>query len=152
MAKTAISKSSETFAVGQVVADGYGSYGQKILNRIFVDAVGEYRWLVQEVRIKENKATPAGDGKLLALRSTRDLREYDFTWTPDVITIKKGDVLKDEAGKFYAAESSTKVWSLSDGTWSSVGNEGTEITWGGSRKKLTPVKTIGGNSFSDYLG
>lgn len=151
MAKTAISKSSETFAVGQVVTDGDSSYGQKILRRIFVDVVGEYRWLVQEVRIKENKATPTGSGEYLGLRSTKDLRKYDFTWIPDAITFQKGDVFKDESGKFYVAESSTKVWSLNEGTWSSVGNEGTEITWGGSRK-LTPVLSAGGNKFSDYLG
>lgn len=148
----------QEFKVGNVVVSNRvnPSYGYKLMARPFIEEIGEFRFVTQEVTIANNKATPTGvDGGYLYVKSTKDIRnEFAFLWTPDTFKMSKGQVYKDQDGNFYVAESDTKLWSLKEGTWATVTSDTTSgwSSYGsGDKTKLTLVKTIAGHDFAQYL-
>lgn len=147
---------SYDFNVGDVLLAGSNSsYGTKIVARPFIEALGEYRWIVQDVNIVNSKAVPDGNGQFLAVYTSRNLREsYKYLWTPEKFEMQKGALFKDQGGNFYIAESDTKLWSLNSGTWSTVTSFETE-GWvelnGGKPARLERVKTVIGHDMSKAL-
>lgn len=126
MTKVAINKSSEVFNQGDIVIyQSYGSnYGVKILKKIWLDEVSDYRVIVQPGRVSADKwvGDTSGSDKepVVYLYSYKDVREsYDHKWTPGM-DVTKGDVLKDEDGTHYLVESERTVWNLKTGTHASL--------------------------------
>ena len=76
--------------------------GVKVLKSVWLEEVGEYRYIVQNGEIKDDAWTPSSDGKSLSLLRSKDLNDgYDLKWTKDTRTPVKGDVLvgNDRNGK-----------------------------------------------------
>lgn len=148
MTKVAINKSSEVFNQGDIVIyESYGSnYGVKVLKKVWVDEVGDYRVIVQPGRISADKwvGDTSGSGKepVVYMYSYKDIREsYDHKWTPGM-DVTKGDVLKDSAGNHYLVESIRTVWSMKDGTHANLSY------WTEKRGKLSQVQDATGRNFS----
>lgn len=151
---TAKFTNAQMFSVGDVVVDATAVYGREILARPFIQDIDQYRFITRAVSISNNKAVPAGVGKL-HVQSTTELRNTFFSlWTPDVAPLfRKGDVLKDGKGGFYLAENDMVVWNIERGTWNAVIREDDKLLWGSSsRVPLTLHTTISGEPFSKKLG
>ena len=138
------------FSADEIVVSG--SYARKILKRVYVDEVNDYRYVIQRGRITDNKF--AGSANALSLQSFEELKQnFSGTWKPDVVAqFKKGDVFTSDKGEFFVIESEDgKAWRLNSGTWSTVRTDDSgNLTW--DNIKLTMVKTIAGGRFSQYLG
>lgn len=88
--------------VGDVVTYGVTAlWGQKILKAVWIDAVRDTMYVVQQGKIRNNQFTPTKEGKELSLLSFDTIKgDYDLTWTPDKLAPVKGDILSgtDEKG------------------------------------------------------
>jgi hypothetical protein len=119
---------SQTFNVGDVVQSPYSTCSRKVLSRVFIDEIAQYRFITQELR----------DG-------------YSKLWTKDKIVVKKGDVFTDVNGRIYIVESDDlKAWNIDAGTWAKLQIVGDVVKWDG--RTLTEKTTVIGDKFSKYLG
>lgn len=148
MAKVAINKSNESFYKDDVVVyDFCGTvYGVKILKSVYVDAVNDYRYIVQPGKISAGKwvGDTSGSKKeaVLYLYAASDIRGgYSHKWTPGA-DVTKGDVLRDQSGRMYLVESVSTVWSLKDGTHANLSY------WEKQRGTLTQVTDATDRPFS----
>ncbi|UVD39745.1 hypothetical protein SEA_ROSEPHARIE_82 [Streptomyces phage RosePharie] len=85
--------------VGSVLT--YKSYsstvfnGLKVLKRVWLDEVSDYRYICQQGQIKDNAFAPSNGGKTLYLNSREELNQgYDQLWTKDSFAPVKGDILE----------------------------------------------------------
>ncbi len=140
---------AQTFNVGDVVQ---GAYSRKILSRVYVDEIVQYRFITQGGVIRNNEFVPSADGKELAVHSTLELRgNFSKLWTKDTVVIKKGDVFADVNGNVYIVESDDlKTWNIADGTWATLRIIDGVVKWDG--RPLTEKTTTIGDKFSKYLG
>jgi hypothetical protein len=143
---------SQTFNVGDVVQSPYSTCSRKVLSRVFIDEIAQYRFITQGGVIENNEFVPDSDGKDLAIYSTQELRDgYSKLWTKDKIVVKKGDVFTDVNGRIYIVESDDlKAWNIDAGTWAKLQIVGDVVKWDG--RTLTEKTTVIGDKFSKYLG
>lgn len=154
--KVAIDKSYESFYQGDIVVyESYGStYGVKVLKKVYVEEVGDYRLVVQPGMIKNGtwKGDVSGSKKeaVLYLYTFKDVRDgYSHKWTPGE-TCKPGDILKDQDNVLYLVASAEVVWNLSKGT------KTTQDKWEASgtdygNRKFTRQTTASGNDYSSVV-
>jgi hypothetical protein len=140
----------QTFNIDDVVMSDYSSYAEKILRRVYIEAIEEYRFIMQAGAVRNNEFRP--DKNNLSLASTKDLRNgHTHLWTKDVVVVKKGDVFTDANGRIYIVESdSLKAWNIDAGTWATLKVDGDVVKWDG--RTLTEKKIVTGDKFSKYLG
>lgn len=74
-------------------------YGVKVLQRTFIDALSDYRFIVQQGKaLSGEDFVPYGDGKNLSAMSQKDIKdEYGKLYTKDE-TFVKGDLIEATAG------------------------------------------------------
>jgi len=76
-----------------VSPSSYGvSYGYKLVKQVFVDEVGEYRWIATPVKIRDNELIEYTSGSFELLKGSLVKNEYKSKWTKDP-EFKKGDIL-----------------------------------------------------------
>lgn len=132
---------------GDILAyKGYGGqlYALKVLKEVYVDEVGEYRWIYIVGRITNNKFV--GDTSSMNLTSYKILKEdYGLIWTPDKeLSPVKGDILigKNLEGKpvvlFF--ESEDRVFRLTRLT--PGGSEQSNASLDFYKRKLTDLKIM----------
>lgn len=85
--------------------NSYGTfYGYRLLKLVYIDAIGDYRWLVQSTKVNNgsNEAVAYGDATQINIASEGDLKDsYPLKWSKDP-EYKKGDILvgkKKNGGK-----------------------------------------------------
>ncbi|WNA15487.1 hypothetical protein SEA_KUMQUAT_80 [Streptomyces phage Kumquat] len=152
MATTKFDTINGTVSTGDILV--YTAYngklrGIKVLKTVFVDAVSEYRHIVQYGDIKDEKFVgdklPNGEADVV-LYTIKDIRGgFTHTWEPG-LQINAGDVLKDQDGIHYLVESETQIWRLSTGTHAS--RTYWERDYG---KKFTQVRSANGSTFSEAI-
>lgn len=92
-----------------VVVYSYDSgtvYGYRLLKLVYVDHIGEYRWIAESIKIVNNEAVKIANGALDIL-SEADVKDaYPLKWTKDP-QYKKGDILlgKDNMVFVYFSDS-----------------------------------------------
>jgi len=156
----AVKKHAGSFAEGTIV--GYASYSgkelyaYKLVQEVWVGAVGEYRWIAQygKVLLSENKFVPDSEGKTFYVFTDKEIKDgYPEVWTKDP-EYTKGDLLeaKSAAGKrvvlLYISNSHVERLTPTDG---GLGDKG----WGSLahyKGELTDFKilktSLGENRFS----
>lgn len=151
MTEVAINKSNEVFYAGDIVTyQSYGTqYGAKVLQMVFIDTIQVYWFVVQFGKIVDNawKGDVGYDGEpSLSVLSAKELRgSYSNKWTPG-LTVKSGDVLKDQNGEVFLVETDQKVWNLKDGTKASLDNWEKAYS-----RKFKVHTTAGGSKFSNMF-
>lgn len=108
-----------------LVYDSYSAtkYGVKVLKQVWIDEANEYRWILQKGKVKDNAFIPDLDGKSLSMETVSAVKNsYDLTWTKDVMSPLKGDILTgtdDDGTKiFLVFERSDRVHRLNKCLWS----------------------------------
>lgn len=97
------------FDTSDVVVYTYGTgsvYGYRLLKLVYVDIIGEYRWICESIKIVDNEVVKIANGALDIL-SEADLKDaYPLKWTKDP-KYKKGDILlgKDNMVFVYFTDS-----------------------------------------------
>lgn len=142
----------QVFAVGDVVKGSVSTWARKIVARVHIAEIGEYRYVLQLGAVLNNEFKADGKGDTLSLYSVKEIKDnYTSLWTPDEIEFKKGDVYKDSADDYYVVQNSDgKAWHLRRGQWSTIKVIDGVVKWDG--KTLTEVKTVIGEKFSKQLG
>lgn len=84
--------------IGDVVVYGDSiHYGHKLLKSIYIDVIGEYRYVTQPVKIRDNEIIKYTNGSL-ELISEKDVKDvYPLKWSKDP-EYKKGDILFGKDG------------------------------------------------------
>lgn len=85
--------------IGDVVVYNSGGlyYGHKLLKSIYIDMIGEYRYVTQPVKIRDNEIIKYTNGSL-ELISEKDVKDdYPLKWSKDP-EYKKGDILFGKDG------------------------------------------------------
>lgn len=87
--------------VGDIVVYDYGTtspkYGHLLLKQVWVDAVDEYRWVTEPVKIRDNEVVKYLHGGLDLITHKTVKDEYPLKWTKDP-EFKKGDILLGKDG------------------------------------------------------
>lgn len=141
----AVKKHAGSFAEGAIV--GYTSYhgkemyAYKLVQQVWIEAVGLCRWIAQsgKVLLPENKFVPDSDGEAFYVFTDQEIKDgYPEIWTKDP-EYAKGDLLeaKSAAGKrvvlLYISNSYIeRLTPLDDGLadrgWGSLAHYGGELT------------------------
>lgn len=90
-----------------VVYTGYGTnYGYSLVKEVYIEAIGEYRWIAEPVKIVNNEAVKYTNGSLELLSGKYINDEYKSLWKKDPVH-KKGDILlgKDNMVFVYISDS-----------------------------------------------
>lgn len=89
-----------------VYSDNETNYGYSLVKEIYVEAIGEYRWIAEPVKIVNNEPVKYTNGSLELLSEKCINDEYKFRWTKDP-EYKKGDILlgKDNMVFVYISDS-----------------------------------------------
>lgn len=143
--------------VGYTSYSGTQLYAYKLVQEVWVSAIGEYRWIAQygKVTLSENKFVPDNDGKTFYVFTDQEIKDgYPEVWTKDP-EYKKGDILeaKSPGGKrvvlLYISNSQVERLTPTDG---GLGDKG----WGSLahyQGELTDFKvlktSLGETRFSD---
>lgn len=139
--------SGTSIGIGTIVINSANS-SFKLIDMVYVESASSWMFILQRGVIEGNAFKP---GQNFLVKTTQQVRdEFMQVWTADRVVIRKGDAFKDDQGRVYFAETDTKVWSLSVGTWSTVRLDGDVIRW--DSNVLTPLTSISGFPFSKYLG
>lgn len=132
---------------GDILAyKGYGGelYAVKVLKEVYVDEVGEYRWIYIVGRITNNKFV--GDTSSMSLTTYKTLKDdYNLIWTPDKeLSPVKGDILigKNLEGKpvILFFESEDRVFRLN--RLVAGGSEQSNATLAFYKRKLSDLKVM----------
>lgn len=132
---------------GDILAyKGYAGnlYGVKALKEVYIDLIGEYRWVYAMGRITDNKFVADSDS--IGLGKYADLkRDYNLIWTPDKeLSPVKGDILtgKNADGNIVVLffESEDRVFRLNP--LSSGGSDQSNASLAFYKRKLTDLKVM----------
>ena len=88
-------KHDGNFGVGDTIVYEYSSstlYGQKLLKYVFVDEIGEYRYITEPVKIRDNEVIQYLHGALEIHDPEQMPKDLPLRWTKDP-EFKKGDIL-----------------------------------------------------------
>lgn len=87
-----------SFTAGAVVVyTGYGTnYGYSLVKEIYIDAIGEYRWIAEPVKIVGNEVVKYTNVHLELISDKYINDECKSRWTKDP-EYKKGDILIGES-------------------------------------------------------
>ncbi|AUG87450.1 hypothetical protein SEA_PERCASTROPHE_83 [Streptomyces phage Percastrophe] len=151
MAVTKFDKQYASFQKGDVLVDSvtYPGFAVKVLKEVWIEALGEYRLIVQFGSVgggtwkgDTSYSTGAPDLTLYSQKAARS--NFLATWKPGE-EVNSGDVLKDEKGKFYIVKSKDEVWNLESGTHAGL------AYWKGEGRTFTQVQTASRNNFSKHI-
>lgn len=97
-----------SFTTGSVVVySGTGTlYGYSLVKEIYIEAIGDYRWIAEPVKIVSNEVVKYTNGNLELISEKYINDEYKSKWTKDP-EYKKGDILlgKDNMVFVYISDS-----------------------------------------------
>jgi hypothetical protein len=151
MAVTKFDKDYATFVKGDILVDSvtYPGFAIKVLKEVWIEALGEYRLIVQFGSVSggtfkgdTSYSTGAPDLTLYTPKGARS--SFVATWKPGE-EVNSGDVLKDEKGKMYLVKDKGEVWCLESGTHAGL------AYWKGEGRTFTQVQTASRNNFSKHI-
>lgn len=145
---------TESFVAGDVLVDNsnYPNYAMKVLKRVYVDDVAEYRLIMHYGKVSSGKFVGDMTGSSssrradLALYTEKSARNnFVGKWTEDKDTTEPGDVLKNQHGKVFIVDGTKSVWQVDSGTHAS------RSYWEAEGHIFTQLKTASNQKFSAHL-